>query len=546
MTDPRRPSAYRSPRARRRSTAAPPPTSATATRARRPSPNGTRSPPSSVPPARERGRVQRVFHRRRARRRGQGQVHGTAAAAHVAARLGGRLLRHRHVGLLRPRHPLRARSAAAARCSSRCTTFGFMLLGSKYVEICWRNPEGGGVVTVATKAFTPRWGCFGGMLITVDYFLTSAISSVSGIHYLASLFRAARARTSSALGVAALVLLALVNIIGIRESASVGAGHGGRARWSSIWSSIGVTWSAHRTAGIGTMIFDHLPLGCDARRRRRSWSASPARGSPSPASRASASSRPAMREPLKRTAGARHVAGGRPRSLVTSPMLTLFSVGAAAGGGQGARRPSASSPSSAACGGGVAGQDRGGDDRVGAAAVRGQHRDHRRLPRLPRARRGRASSRGASPRRNRRFGTPHCAIADRHRRCRCWWCSAPHGDLTHPRRDVRLRPARRVHLSARSASTSCAGATGSAGSRSGSASSPPRWCCVVVVREPGHQAARDLLRRRPHGLRHDDRRRRAAEALLHGLLLPPAVGRAGASPRASIAGGRGDRGRARS
>src|SRR5215203_7421598 len=51
------------------------------------------------------------------------------------------------------------------------TTGGFLLLSAKYVEISWRNPEGGGVVTVATKAFNPRWGCLGGMLITVDYFL---------------------------------------------------------------------------------------------------------------------------------------------------------------------------------------------------------------------------------------------------------------------------------------------------------------------------------------------------------------------------------------
>ena len=55
----------------------------------------------------------------------------------------------------------------------------FVLLAIKYVETCWRNPEGGGVVTVALKAFGPRWGALGGMLITVDYFLTSSISVTS-------------------------------------------------------------------------------------------------------------------------------------------------------------------------------------------------------------------------------------------------------------------------------------------------------------------------------------------------------------------------------
>src|SRR5215468_8424786 len=94
-------------------------------------------------------------------------------------------------------------------------TIGFVLLAFKYVEISWRNPEGGGVVTVASKAFSPRWGALGGMLITVDYFLTSAISSVSGTHYLASLFPRFDPYIV-ALSAAALVLLALINLIGIR------------------------------------------------------------------------------------------------------------------------------------------------------------------------------------------------------------------------------------------------------------------------------------------------------------------------------------------
>lgn len=98
------------------------------------------------------------------------------------------------------------------------TTVGFLFLSAKYVEISWRNPEGGGVVTVATKAFDPRWGCLGGMLITVDYFLTSAISSVSGIQYLASVFSLFDAHIVL-LATCALGFLAAINVIGIRESA---------------------------------------------------------------------------------------------------------------------------------------------------------------------------------------------------------------------------------------------------------------------------------------------------------------------------------------
>ena len=100
---------------------------------------------------------------------------------------------------------------------------GFLLLASKYVEICWRNPDGGGVVSVATQAFTPLVGCVGGLLISVDYFLTSAISSVSGIHYLASVFPRLDGHVV-ALAVAMLLFLAIVNTIGIRESAALAFG----------------------------------------------------------------------------------------------------------------------------------------------------------------------------------------------------------------------------------------------------------------------------------------------------------------------------------
>jgi amino acid transporter/nucleotide-binding universal stress UspA family protein len=99
------------------------------------------------------------------------------------------------------------------------TTAGFILLALKYIEISWRNPEGGGVVTITTKAFGPMWGCLGGMLITVDYFLTTAISSVSGLQYIGSIvpFLDDHIVLLSCLGVG---VLAALNIIGIRESAT--------------------------------------------------------------------------------------------------------------------------------------------------------------------------------------------------------------------------------------------------------------------------------------------------------------------------------------
>ena len=100
------------------------------------------------------------------------------------------------------------------------TTGGFILLALKYIEISWRNPEGGGVVTITTKAFGPMWGCLGGMLITVDYFLTTAISAVSGFHYIGSAFSVLDQHVLllSCIGIA---VLAVLNIVGIRESATV-------------------------------------------------------------------------------------------------------------------------------------------------------------------------------------------------------------------------------------------------------------------------------------------------------------------------------------
>ena len=100
------------------------------------------------------------------------------------------------------------------------TTGGFILLALKYIEISWRNPEGGGVVTITTKAFGPMWGCLGGMLITVDYFLTTAISAVAGFQYIGSAFNTIDPHVVL-LSCAGDGVLAALNVIGIRESAAV-------------------------------------------------------------------------------------------------------------------------------------------------------------------------------------------------------------------------------------------------------------------------------------------------------------------------------------
>src|SRR3989441_6980380 len=60
----------------------------------------------------------------------------------------------------------------------------FVLLTLKYAEVTHRFPQGGGVVTVAAQAINHWVGALGGMFILVDYFLTAAISCLSGIFYL--------------------------------------------------------------------------------------------------------------------------------------------------------------------------------------------------------------------------------------------------------------------------------------------------------------------------------------------------------------------------
>jgi amino acid transporter len=104
------------------------------------------------------------------------------------------------------------------------TLFVFILLCVKYAEVAWRYPEGGGVVNVSSQALHPFFGLLGGLFILVDYYLTAALSALSGVLYLA-VVAPALAPPSITLGatVFALVVLGLLNAYGIKESARVTA-----------------------------------------------------------------------------------------------------------------------------------------------------------------------------------------------------------------------------------------------------------------------------------------------------------------------------------
>jgi amino acid transporter/nucleotide-binding universal stress UspA family protein len=114
------------------------------------------------------------------------------------------------------------RSPSPAAAFVLATGLVFILLSFKYVEVSARYPDGGGVVSVASDAFGPMIGCLGGILICVDYFLTGAISSVSGLQYLGGLFPGLEPWVVHA-ACGAVVFLGLLNVVGIRESASLTA-----------------------------------------------------------------------------------------------------------------------------------------------------------------------------------------------------------------------------------------------------------------------------------------------------------------------------------
>ena len=96
----------------------------------------------------------------------------------------------------------------------------FVLLTLKYAEVTHRFPQGGGVVTVAAQAINHWIGALGGMFILVDYFLTAAISCLSGMLYL-SVVIPGLGHLALLVTIIALVTLGILNWVGISESAKV-------------------------------------------------------------------------------------------------------------------------------------------------------------------------------------------------------------------------------------------------------------------------------------------------------------------------------------
>jgi len=201
-------------------------------------------------------------------------------------------------------------------------TIGFVLLASKYIEIAWRNPEGGGVVTVASKAFGPRWGALGGMLITVDYFLTSSISATSAFYYAGSLVPFFEDHVV-AFGCGGIVVLAMLNVVGIRESATVSLWMAVAALWIDVWvigcalAHLGPSEISHMTATLRStegLTMSHALIGFSGAWLAFSGLESIAQLSPTMSQPVHANIRRAMIAVIITV-------------VLTSPVLTLFSIG---------------------------------------------------------------------------------------------------------------------------------------------------------------------------------------------------------------------------
>ena len=203
------------------------------------------------------------------------------------------------------------------------TLFVFILLCVKYAEVAWRYPEGGGVVNVSSQALHPFAGLLGGLFILVDYYLTAALSALSGVIYLAVVAPAVKpAAITLALTVAALAVLGLLNAFGIKESARVTAffatiAAGGQLLVViAVAISLGPTGVIHSFSGFTSGLslpFKGLVIGYAAAFLAFSGLESIAQLAP------------AMREP-RRMVATRAMLAVVMTMAITSPLLTLWSV----------------------------------------------------------------------------------------------------------------------------------------------------------------------------------------------------------------------------
>ncbi|MFH1143092.1 MAG: APC family permease [Candidatus Eisenbacteria bacterium] len=98
------------------------------------------------------------------------------------------------------------------------TALTVAIIAASYSQIIKRFPSGGGGYIVATHLLSPSFGVVSGCALVVDYVLTIAVSIASGVAALLSFFSHADSPLKVPLCLAAILLLVILNLRGVKES----------------------------------------------------------------------------------------------------------------------------------------------------------------------------------------------------------------------------------------------------------------------------------------------------------------------------------------
>ena len=101
------------------------------------------------------------------------------------------------------------------------TALTVMVLSTSYSSIIEQFPAGGGGYVVASHLLGPRFGVVSGCALVVDYILTIAVSIASGGNAVFSFLPPAWAGARMPAEVAAIALLIVLNLRGVRESVEI-------------------------------------------------------------------------------------------------------------------------------------------------------------------------------------------------------------------------------------------------------------------------------------------------------------------------------------
>ena len=114
------------------------------------------------------------------------------------------------------------------------TTVAFVFVALEHLEVAHRYPAGGGGVSAAVEAFGPRMGVVSGALMISAYLLTIALSTVTAMHYLATInpFWPDRALVSS---LVAILIIGLLSWSGPRLVARMALVAGVAAMAAHAW-----------------------------------------------------------------------------------------------------------------------------------------------------------------------------------------------------------------------------------------------------------------------------------------------------------------------